>query len=174
VPAHITVTADPVSIPAGAKGMIQCTYNAAKKKDFGMVTDDITVKIKSSKGILTMRANIEEDFSTLTPAELEKAPAIKTENTNHQFNKVKKGSKVTGTFEIKNDGKSELIIRKITNDCDCVKSSISATTIKPGKSATLNLELTTNDLGEKFYGTTIITNAPKQKQLTFYLIGTIE
>jgi hypothetical protein len=174
VPAHITIKADPVSIPAGAKGMIQCTYNAAKKKDFGRVSDDITVKIKSSKGVLSVRANIEEDFSTLTPAELEKAPVVKTENTNHQFNKIKKGDKVKGTFEIKNDGKSDLIIRKITSDCVCVTSSISATTIKPGKSATLNLELTANELGEQFYGTEIVTNAPKQRLLTFYLIGTIE
>jgi hypothetical protein len=174
VPAHITIKAEPVSIPAGAKGVITCTYNAAKKKDFGLSTDDITVKIRNVKGMLTVRANIEEDFSTLTPAELEKAPVVTTAKTNHQFDKIKKGDKATGTFEIKNEGKSELIIRKITSDCDCVKSSIAATTIKPGKSTTLTLELTANDAGEKFYGTTVVTNAPKQRQLVFYLIGTIE
>ncbi|MDR1129475.1 MAG: DUF1573 domain-containing protein [Prevotellaceae bacterium] len=174
VPAHISIKADPVSIPAGAKGMIQCTYNAAKKKDFGAVTDNITVKVKSTKGVLMVRATIEEDFSSLTSDELEKAPVAKAENTNHQFNKISKGSKVTGTFEIKNEGKTDLIIRKITSDCDCVKSSISATSIKPGKSATLSLELTANDLGEKFYGTTVVTNSPKQRNLTFYLIGTVE
>jgi hypothetical protein len=174
VPAHITIKADPISIPAGAKGVISCTYNAAKKKDFGLSTDDITVKIKSVKGTLTVRANIEEDFSTLTPAELEKAPVATTEKTNHQFDKIKNGDKVSGKFEIKNDGKSDLIIRKITSDCNCVKSSIDTNIIKPGKSATLTLELTANDLGEKFYGTTVVTNAPKQRQLIFYLIGTIE
>jgi hypothetical protein len=174
VPEHINIKADPVSIPAGAKGTISCTYNAAKKKDYGYVTDDITVKIKSIKGTLTVRANIDEDFSALTPAELEKAPVAAAEKTNHQFDKIKKGSKVNATFEIKNDGKTDLIIRKITSDCNCVQSSIDSNTVKPGKSATLKLELTANDLGEKFYGTTVITNAPKQKSLTFYLIGTIE
>ncbi|MDR1887418.1 MAG: DUF1573 domain-containing protein [Prevotellaceae bacterium] len=174
VPAHITVKADPVSIPAGAKGTIQCTYNAAKKKDFGVVSDDITVRVKSVKGTLTVRASIDEDFSSLTPAELEKAPVAAVEQPNHQFNTIKKGSRITGKFEIKNDGKSDLIIRKITNDCSCVQSSIAANTVKPGKSTTLTLELTANDSGEKFYGTTVITNAPKQFKLTFYLIGTIE
>jgi hypothetical protein len=174
VPAHITIKSEPVSIPAGTKGVINCSYNAAKKKDFGLSTDDITVKIKDTKGTLTVRANIEEDFSTLTPDELKKAPVVTTEKTNHQFDKIKKGSKVTGTFEIKNEGKADLIIRKITSDCDCVTSSIAATTIKPGKSTTLKLELTTNDLGEKFYSTTVVTNAPKQRQIVFYLIGTIE
>jgi hypothetical protein len=174
VPAHITVKADPVSIPAGAKGAISCTYNAAKSKEFGLTTDNITVKIKEIKGTLTVRANIEEDFSALTPAELEKAPVATTEKTNHQFDKIKKGTKVTGTFEIKNEGKTDLTIRKITSDCDCVQSSIAATVIKPGKSTVLKLELTANDLGEKFYGTTVVTNAPKQRQLVFYLIGTIE
>jgi hypothetical protein len=174
VPAHISIKVEPVSIPAGAKGVISCIYNAAKKKDFGTVVDNIVVKIKAVRDTLTVRASIEEDFSALTPAELEKAPVAVTEKTNHQFDKIKKGSKVTGTFEIKNEGKSDLIIRKITSDCSGVTSSIAANTVKPGKSTTLKLELTANELGEKFCGTTVITNAPKQIQLIFYLIGTIE
>lgn len=179
VPEYITIKAEPVSIPAGAKGVIHCTYNATKKKDFGVVIDNITVKVKAVEATLTIRANIEEDFSALTPAELEKAPVATVEKTNFQFGKIKKGAKVTGTFEIKNDGKSDLIIHKITNDCDCVQSSIAENAIKfpkigPGKSATLKLELTATDLGEKFYGTTVITNAPKQRQLTLYMIGTVE
>jgi hypothetical protein len=174
VPPHITIKAEPVSIPAGAKGVINCTYNAAKKKDFGLSTDNITVKIKDTKGTLTVRADIEEDFSALTPAELEKAPVAMVKNTNHQFDTIKKGSKITGTFEIKNEGKSDLLIRKITSDCNCVTSSIAATAIKPGKSTTLKLELTANESGEKFYGTTVVTNAPKQRKLVLYLIGTIE
>ncbi|MDR2287472.1 MAG: DUF1573 domain-containing protein [Prevotellaceae bacterium] len=174
VPEHISIKADPVSIPAGAKGVIKCTYNAVKKKDFGLVTDNVTVKVKSSEGTLTIRANIEEDFSALTPAELEKAPVAKVENTNYKFDKIKKGGKVTGTFEIKNDGKSDLIIRKIKNDCDCVRSSIPTNTVRPGKSVTLSLELTANDSGEKFYSTTVITNAPKQGQITLYMTGSVE
>jgi hypothetical protein len=174
VPAHINIEADPVSIPAGAKGTIRCTYNAGKKKDFGTVVDDITVKVKSFKGTLTVRANIEEDFSSLTPAELEKAPVLKIETTNHKFDAIAKGSKTVGSFEIKNEGKSDLIIRKITNDCECVQSSISTNVIKAGKSAILKLELTANDSGEKVYGSTLITNAPKQRQTTFYLIGKVE
>jgi hypothetical protein len=174
VPSHITVKAEPVSIPAGAKGLIMCTYNADKKKDFGLVTDDITVRVKADKGVLTVRATLEEDFSALTTAELEQAPVVTVKEKNHQFGKIKKGSSVTGNFEIKNDGKSDLIIRKITNDCDCVKSSIGLTTIKPGKTTTLKLELTPNDLGEKFYGTTVTINSPKQRQYIFYMIGTVE
>jgi ribosomal protein L30E len=174
VPPYITMKSDPVSLPAGEKGTIQCTYNASKKKDYGVSTDDITVKVKSTKGVLTVRANIEEDFSTLTPAELENAPVFKYDNTNYQFSTIKKGSKATGTFEITNSGKSDLIIRKITNSCTCIKSTISSNTIKPGKSATLSLELTATEIGDHFYGTTVVTNAPKQGQSTFYMTGTIE
>ncbi|MDR2027169.1 MAG: DUF1573 domain-containing protein [Prevotellaceae bacterium] len=174
VPDHISIKADPVSIPAGAKGMIRCTYNAAKKKDFGTVTDNVTVKVKSAKGTLTVRADIEEDFSALTPDELEKAPVVTVDKTNHQFDKIKKGDKVTGTFEIKNDGKSDLIIRKITNSCDYVQYSIDTKTVKPGKSATLKLELTANEAGYRYCSTTVITNSPKQRSLTLYMLGTVE
>jgi hypothetical protein len=175
VPAHISIKAEPVSIPAGAKGTIHCTYNAAKKKDFGLVTDDITVKVKSIKGTLTVRADIEEDFSTLTPDAIAKAPFVKVDKSNYQFGIIKKGSRTTGTFELKNEGKSDLIIRKIVNSCDCIRSSIPANTVvKPGKSVTLNLELTATESGEKVYSSTAVINAPRQKKLVFYLTGTIE
>lgn len=174
VPAHITIKSDPISIPAHGKATIKCTYNTSKKNEYGPVTDDVTLRVKNSKMTLKVKANIDEDFSKLTAAEQENAPIAKMDKGNHQFGKIKKGSKVTGTFELKNEGKRDLIVRKISNDCDCINATISNTTIKPGASATLNLELTATDAGEKFYSTTITTNAPKQRQVLVYMIGTVE
>jgi hypothetical protein len=174
VPAHISIVAEPVSVPAGSKGIVKCTYNAAKKKDFGITVDEVTVRVKNLKNTLKIRANIEEDFSKLTPAELEKAPVLKTDNANSQFNTIKKGDKFTGTFEIKNEGKTDLIIRKISSDCDCVKASVDTQTVKPGKMATLKLELTASSTGSKLYSTTVFTNAPKQREKIFYMSGTVE
>ncbi|MDR2424217.1 MAG: DUF1573 domain-containing protein [Prevotellaceae bacterium] len=174
VPEHISLVAEPVSIPAGTKGTVKCTYNALKKKDFGTTVDEITVRVKDSKNTLKIRANIEEDFSKLTPAELEKAPVLKADNTNYKFNTIKKGSKVTGKFEITNEGKTDLIIRKISSECNCIKATVGDMSIKPGKTTVLQLELTANETGSKFYATTIITNAPKQRETVFYMNGTVE
>ena len=174
VPEHISLVAEPVSIPAGAKGTVKCTYNALKKKDFGTTVDDVTIRVKNSKNILKIRANIEEDFSKLTPAELEKAPVFKAENTNYQFNTIKKGSKVTGKFEIKNEGKTDLIIRKISSECDCIKANVGEMSVKPGKTTVLQLELSADETGAKVYSTTVVTNAPKQREKVFYMMGTVE
>jgi len=174
VPSHISVKADPVSLPAGAKGTIRCTYNASKKNEFGQVSDNVTVRVKTAKGTLTIRATIDEDFSKLTSDQLEKAPVFAADETNIQFGSIKKGDKITKTVELKNDGKSDLIIRKISNDSEYIKDKVSKTTIKSGETATLSLELTAKDAGEQFYTTTVTTNAPKQRQITFYMIGTVE
>ena len=171
VPAYIQLSVNPVSIPAGKTGTITCTYNAAKKNEFGPCTDALVIKTNSQKSELKIRANIDEDLSKIPE---DKAPAIQVNNYSFNFNTVNKGEKVTGTFEISNVGKSDLIIRKITNDCFCVLDKISATTIKPGDKATLELQLTANEPGDKYYNTTLTTNSPKNRQLSLFMTGTIK
>ena len=175
VPAHVSIVSDPVSIPAGGKATIRCTYNAAKRKDFGPVTDELTVRVNDTKQTLRIRVNIEEDFSKLSPEELEKAPVMKAAQSTHRFNTVKKGAKVTGSFELKNEGKTDLLIRKVGSNCDCLKPLLAETTVKPGKSVSLKAELTAPaETGAKFYEITVTANSPKQRQIVLYMTGTIE
>ncbi|MDR2467189.1 MAG: DUF1573 domain-containing protein [Prevotellaceae bacterium] len=175
VPAHVSIVSDPVSIPAGGKATIKCTYNAAKRGEFGPVTDELSVRVSKVKRTLKIRANIEEDFSKLTPAELEKAPVLKVAQTTHKFNTVKKGEKVTGDFELKNEGKTDLLIRKVGSNCDCLKPVLAETTIRPGKSAVLKAELVAPaEAGTKFYEITVTANSPKQRQIVLYMTGTVE
>jgi hypothetical protein len=175
VPAHVNIVSDPVSIPAGGKATIKCTYNAAKRGEFGTVTDEVSVRVAKVKRTLKIRANIEEDFSKLTPEELEKAPVLKVAQSTHRFDTVKKGEKVTGTFELKNEGKTDLLIRKVTSNCDCLKPAFDGTTIKPGKSAVLKAELTAPaETGPKFYEIRVTANSPRQRQLVLYMTGTVE
>jgi hypothetical protein len=174
VPAHFTLSAEPVSIPAKSKGVVRCVYNAAKKNDFGVVEDDVTLKVRNSRVVLKVRANIEEDFSKLTPDELENAPVVKTDKTAHSFGKLKTGETTKAAFTLTNNGKSPLLIRKLTGDSKYVKPSITSTSIKPGQSASLTVELTADSAGEKMYGVTVVTNAPKRSNFKVYLTGTVE
>jgi hypothetical protein len=171
VPAHIELSVNPVSVPAGKTVIITCKYNAAKKNDFGPCTDVVTIKTNSKTAGLKIKANIDEDLSKV-PAD--KAPVVQINNYAHNFNAINKGEKVTGTFEISNTGKSDLIIRKITSDCDCVQSKISETSIKPGAKATLELQLTASEQGDKTYSTTLTTNSPQNKQINLFMIGTVK
>ncbi|MDR2563554.1 MAG: DUF1573 domain-containing protein [Prevotellaceae bacterium] len=171
VPAHIQLSVNPVSIPAGKTGTITCIYNAARKNEFGPCTDVVVIKNRSNKSELKIKATIDEDLSKITA---EQAPVIQINNYSHNFNTINKGDKVTGLFEVSNTGKSDLIIRKITNDCPCVQSKISATTIKPGAKATLELQLTAGESGDKYYNTTLTTNSPQNRQISLFMMGTVK
>lgn len=175
VPAHIQLTAEPISVPAKQKGTIKCVYNANKKTDFGPVTEVVQLKAGSARGELKINATIDEDFSKLTPSELQKAPVLRAVSYNLDFKTLSKGQKTTVTFEIANDGKSDLIIRKVTPDCACIKSSVGTLTIKPGQIGKLDLRLDTSSEtpGSKYYATLLTTNAPNQKQISLFLTGSI-
>lgn len=176
LPAHVQLTAEPISVPAKQKGTIKCVYNTGKKNDFGPVTDVVVLKAGTAKGELKINATIDEDFSKLTPAELEKAPILGASSYSFDFKSQTRGAKVTGTFEVRNDGKSDLIIRKITSDCPCIKSITSTLTIKPGQIGKLELQLdTANETpGTKYYTILLTTNAPNQKQVSLFLTGSIK
>jgi len=53
------------------------------------------------------------------------------------FGMVKPNEKFTHIFAIKNEGDEELIIERVRSSCGCIKTSISTTRIRPGKSAEL-------------------------------------
>lgn len=171
VPAHIQLSINPVSIPAGKTGTISCIYNATRKNEFGPCQDIVVIKSRSNKSELKIKATLDEDLSKINE---EQAPLIQINNYSHNFNTISKGEKVSGVFEVSNPGKSDLIIRKITNDCSCVQSKMSAMTIKPGAKATLELQLTASESGEKYYNTTLTTNSPQNRQVSLFMMGTVK
>ena len=174
VPSHITLTAQPVSIPAGQKGVISCLYNAGKKNDIGPSYENVSIKAGGQKGILKINANVIEDFSKIKKEQSEKAPKIKLNRYDNMLN-VKKGETVKNKYEITNEGKSDLVIRKVVSDSDCISSNLSSKTIKPGQKATLELTTETNTLlGEVLFNTTIVSNSPSNNgETVIYTMGEI-
>ncbi|MFH0866441.1 MAG: DUF1573 domain-containing protein, partial [Bacteroidota bacterium] len=109
------------------KGMIILTYDAAKKNDWGLIYDYLTIatndSLESNKTI-TVSANIIEDFSKDTIAQNKKSPKIVFENETFDFDTIKEGDTVKFSFQFKNTGKSNLIIRKVRSSCGCTATQI--------------------------------------------------
>ena len=172
LPAHIKADVTPASIKKGEKATIKLTYDAAKKNDWGFVTDQVSMILNDNKAKdykLTVTASIEEDFSRWTTAQLQNAPVLSVDMSVIEAGTIKKGDKKTYQVKLTNNGKSKLLIRK-------VESNSPMLTVDAPKeinaNASVNLSVTydsANQSGEQNKAFTIITNDPKNTQITIRL-----
>ena len=123
VPKYITVKSVPEVLQPKQKGYIYITYDASKNVDangkqiWGAQNRRINVALngnnKDRSNYLTVRANIEEDFSSWTPEQLANAPIIHFDTLEHNFGTVQQGEIIKHNFVFKNMGNTPLIIRKV-------------------------------------------------------------
>lgn len=178
VPAHISISATPASLEPGQKGSIKASYNAPQRNDWGFVIDRMNLKINgvSERNYsLVISANIEEDFSGMSAAELAKAPVLSVDNPEFKFGKIKQGEKVDHVYVLTNSGKSDLHIRKVKASCGCTAVQPEKKVIAPGES--VNIKTVFNSagkVGSQNKTVTIITNDPKKSKMILWVKGEVE
>jgi hypothetical protein len=136
-PEHIAVTYSLQSISPKGTGRIIVTYDPAKKKDLGYVTDDITLytnETANPEKQFRVVATIEEYFPPMTAENLAKAPKLTFDKLNFDFGNIKQNVKVTTDFNLTNTGKSALNIRQSKSNCGCTVVQIDKMTLEPGES----------------------------------------
>ena len=177
IPGHITIHAVPEKLKPEEKGIIEATYDSDKKNDWGFVIDRVTVVVNGESGNtsrLTISATIEEDFSALSPEQLANAPAISYDNPTFQFNEIKQGVKVEHNYTITNNGKSDLIIRKVKASCGCTAVSPADDIIAAGASTTLKVIFNSaGKIGKQNKTITVITNDPKHSRTVLWVKGDV-
>jgi len=177
VPAHVTIKAVPASLKPKQKGLIVATYNAPQRNDWGFVIDRMNLNINGvteREYSLVISANIEEDFSALSPEEMANAPVIKVDDTEFNFGKIKQGEKVEHIYLLTNSGKSDLHIRKVKASCGCTAVQPEKNVIAPGES--VNIKTVFNSAGKtgnQNKTVTIITNDPKKSKLILWVKGEV-
>lgn len=175
LPAWLKIEMVPASLKPNEKGEIKISYNASKKHDWGFLVDyvNFSVNDKSESSFrLTIPATIKEDFSKLTPDQLTKAPKLKFQNTTYNFETAKQGQKIDFEFKFTNEGKSDLIIRKVIPQCGCTTTSQPTGAIKPGASSTIKVRFDTagkKDSQNKVI--TVISNDPKTPSMSLFIKG---
>lgn len=177
-PAHIKAVSRPATIKANQKAVVEFTYDATKKNDWGYVNDAVPFTL-NGKADASYKFNItgiiEEDYSTLTPEQLASAPRIALEKNTFECGNLKSGATVEVVFNFKNVGKSELRIRKINPTCGCTSVKARSGTIKPGETSAITaLFNTTGQYGSVNKAITVITNDPKNVNLILWIRGNVQ
>jgi hypothetical protein len=177
VPGHITVKMEPSVLKPSQKGMIVATYNAPMRNDWGFVIDRMSLDINGTADrnySLVVSANIEEDFSKLSEAQLANAPVLNVDDPEFKFGEIKQGEKVEHTYVLTNTGKSDLYIRKVNASCGCTAVQPEKTVIAPGES--VNIKTVFNSagkVGNQNKTVTIITNDPKKSKMILWVKGEV-
>lgn len=177
VPKHITVTAYPQTLKPQQEGIIVIKYDASKNEDWGFVIDRFYLTINDQtiqNNFLSISGNLEEDFSNLTEKDIDNAPKIVFSQPSYDFGTVKQGATVEYEFVFKNEGKSDLIIRKIKASCGCTTVQPNVSVLKPGESSFVKASFRTNGYtGRQSKSITVITNDPKASTMVLRLTGTV-
>lgn len=164
-PPHLTAEIKPSKLAPKQKGYIVVSFDASKIKAYGFVMHRIYLNVDGQddyKNSIAVSSTIEEDFSKLTAADLANAPAVKYDTESFDFGDIKPGSKVEHTFNLKNAGKKELIIRDVKSSCGCTAVSPSKNVVPAGESVPLKVAFdSTGKSGRQSKTITVITNDPK-------------
>lgn len=177
VPKHVTIEAIPSSLKPNQKGLILASYNAPVRNDWGFVIDRMNLSINGvteRNYSLVVSANIEEDFSSLSPEALAQAPVINVDNTEFNFGKIKQGEKMEHVYVLTNSGKSDLHIRKVKASCGCTAVQPAKNVIAPGESVDIKTVFNSaGKTGNQNKTVTIITNDPKKSKLILWVKGEV-
>lgn len=166
---NVTVPSSPLQ--KGEIKSIVIKYDAAKKNDWGFVTDHIDVLVnEQEKGTLNVTANISEDFSSYQ-GNFEKAPVITLSETEANLENVAKNSTHIHEFYIQNSGKSELIVRKIKASDSETSVSLPKANIKPGKKVKVTVTYKTQNAPKITKIIQLTTNDPQHSVINYKLVA---
>jgi len=152
---------------------ITVIYDAVARRNWGfqmdtiqLLTNDDSLSIKT----IPVTAHIEEYFPPMDAAKLAKAPKIKFEKTEIFMGAVKEGSNVSFNYKFVNEGKEDLLIRKIVPACTCITFETPKYFVAPGESSSIRIFLNTiGREGIQNKHLTIISNAPSSPSVNLWI-----
>ncbi|HNW70179.1 MAG TPA: DUF1573 domain-containing protein [Bacteroidales bacterium] len=178
LPAHITCKLIPERLSPKQKGIIVLTWDALKSNYFGSVYERINLSTNDSVQLikpLDITAYIVEDFSNLTPEQLQNAAKIKFENTTYNFGSIKEGEKIETDFKFTNVGINDLFIRKVKASCGCTATHIDKIQLKKEECSSIHATVDTRGRAGQLNKTiTVVCNDPDQSTIILSIIGKVD
>lgn len=177
-PKYIKTIVQPAAVGPGEQFIISTVFHADYTKLWGAATDSIVV-LPNGPGsepiAIETVAIISEDFSSMTPQQLADAPLLDTSTTAIDLERISRTDKpIKRSFEVKNLGKSPLIIRRISCPNPAVEVTMKETKIKPGKSAKVEVTVTPSLIGRTELlnaRINIIANDPQHPSTMVRVVG---
>ncbi|MBN1820308.1 MAG: DUF1573 domain-containing protein [Prolixibacteraceae bacterium] len=178
VPPHIVATIKPEVIPPKGKAEIKAKYDASQKEVFGYTSDRIYLIIDGDdnyRNAITLSATVEEDFSKLSPEDLANSPVATWDSESFDFGTIAQDDKVEHSFELKNNGKRDLIIRNVRSSCGCTAVTPAKKVIPAGDSVPIKVVFDSKGKrGRQSKTITVITNDPKNSTTTLRISSNVE
>lgn len=102
-------------------------------------------------------------------------PRLTIAATEISFGRVRQGSPITRSFEVRNTGDADLVISDVRGSCGCTAVSVSPRRVPPGKTAVLTTTLDTNGLaGDTRKRIAISSNDPAKPVWDLALVGKVD
>ena len=177
VPSHLTAKMEPAVLKPGEKGKILLHYDSNKLNDWDYVIDRLRLKVNDQQPVnnrLTVTSLVREDFSSLTAADMAKAPQVKFNSTTFDFGTITQDNPVEHKFTLTNTGKSNLLIHKVKASCGCTAVSPDKNVIAPGDSTVIKAIFNpAGKMGNQKKSISVITNDPKESRTILWITGTV-
>lgn len=186
IPPYISLVFKPKSILPGEQGVVSMTAYTEGIDQYGFNEDTLTLfpSASSNDSInITLVAQVREDFSKLTPMQLEQAPVARISSTTADFASIDSTVSTKSTIEItlSNIGKNPLKVHQVYSNNKAISTAISSTTINSGAGATISISLDPTLLDENQRlskmlnaNITIVTNDPKSPEQVIRAVGQIQ
>jgi hypothetical protein len=178
VPPFLSVIPKFDTLYPGENAMIEVRFNTIECNDWDFFLQKIEVVILSTDtilGLITITANIREDFSILTEEDKLNKPLVSIPVKVFNFDTISSGEKVYYNFLLQNNGSRDLNIRAVKPTCGCTAAMPEKTIIAPGDSAHIRVEFNSEGFaGLNKKGVTVITDDPINYKQFLWITGVVE
>ena len=177
IPNYISIEKPNVVLKPDEEVELSFKYDAVKRGEIGTFKDIINIQTQDSiepKITIFVESVISEDFSKLTPKQLQDAPKAVLDSLKLDFGKVEKNVNPVKQINLYNKGKNPLIIRQLKSSFALFSVSSDKNEIPKDGFATLTVTLTSrNRRGIQNSIIEIITNDPVNPNILLNCTGDI-
>ncbi len=174
-PEYLQLLPSPEVALPGENLSIIAFVQGAKCKEYGLIEDSVKIAVRPGENYtIPFTLIVNEDFSKLTPEDIEKAPVATLSGESVDFGTLARNSSpVTRTFTLKNNGQSTLEIRRIYSADAGVGTTCPVKSLKKGQEAivTVTVDPAKQQGGILNAKLLVITNDPMHPSQTLRLVG---
>ena len=168
----------PAILKPGEKGEISFTLKSQDSNVWGAFKETAIIEVNGkafTENPISLFGNIAENFSGMTAEEKANAPVLSLGNS-VSLGKIKTTTAKTYEITLKNDGKSNLIIRAINVDSKNITVTLPSKPVKPGKEAAIRVKVNGDGLkiGKFTQRMTVTSNDPNRSTYIVNLNGEVE
>lgn len=173
LPPYLSMEVEPKVLQQGERGTITLTLDSRRLPDLGLTQTSVYLSRFSGDKVgadneINVSAVMLPDFSSLTEAERQKAPAIDLSATDIDLSqRLSTHKKAKYDITLTNRGHSPLHISKLQVFNPAIGASLKKNLLQPGESTRLRITLTRRDLGKwrRHMRLLMVTNDPARPKV---------